>query len=389
MPGSGPSATVTNAAGGTVTVAGTATVSAIPAMSGTAVPLPTYYFPTPISWGAPHLEMLIPTNNQDIEWKYRALNSSDGTTWYPTNDILASLGGVLSTIDKSIAAVSRTEGSVDVFVIGTDGEMFHDSRDGGSATWAGWESRGGGCITAPEVVAWDSDRLDMFVLGTDNALYHQYWDGTAGWSSYERVGGNWTVFTPTVATWGQGRLDAFVVDPTTKELFHSYWDQNEGSIWLPSSLGFESLGGFCTSRPIVVSTASGKLDVFVRGGDAGLWHLSFSQSSGWSTWTSISGGTAVQGEPAAVFNSSRIDVFAWGADTSLLHKRFDGSAWTPSGGFDICVSGNLGGPPKAVSDSSGSLQVVYFGTDDSVNHLAYSQPSESCGSSENLGTSPI
>lgn len=51
---------------------------------------------------------------------------------------------------------------------------------------------------------------------------------------------------------------------------------------------------------VPISVAFRKLDVFGRGGDEGLWRLFFPQSSGWSTWTSISGGTAIEGEPAAV-----------------------------------------------------------------------------------------
>src|SRR5450755_1874277 len=93
---------------------------------------------------------------------------------------------------------------------------------------------------------------------------------------------------PTAVSWGLDRIDLFLVDPVDQSLHHIYWG---GSSWQPPSSS-ESLGGYCTSQPIAVSWASGRIDIFVRGGDAGLWHLSY--SDGWSSWTSISGNTPIQ-----------------------------------------------------------------------------------------------
>ena len=51
---------------------------------------------------------------------------------------------------------------------------------------------GGICIDEPRVTSWGSDRLDVFVVGTDGGLYHKWWDGTAWGPSitgYEALGG--------------------------------------------------------------------------------------------------------------------------------------------------------------------------------------------------------
>jgi hypothetical protein len=51
---------------------------------------------------------------------------------------------------------------------------------------------GGVCTDEPRVVSWDKNRLDVFVTGTDKQLYHKWWDGSAWGPSvtgYEALGG--------------------------------------------------------------------------------------------------------------------------------------------------------------------------------------------------------
>lgn len=77
------------------------------------------------------------------------------------------------------------------------------------------------------------------------------------------------------------------------------------------------------------------LDVFARGGDGGLWQLSYNGS--WSAWTRISGSTTIQAQPDALsWDPNRMDVFAWGSDNSLLTKTFNATTgqWVPSDGFE-------------------------------------------------------
>jgi hypothetical protein len=135
-----------------------------------------------------------------------------------------------------------------------------------------------------------------------------------------------------------------------------------------------------------------KLDVFGRGADEGLWHLFFPQSSGWSTWTSISGGTAIEGEPAAVLiqiGSTFLGGVRYFHSFTKIRRLTDGSHWIPSGAFDNCVSRGLGKPPNTVNDGSRSLAVIFFETEQNLNDLAYSRYSKSCRLSEILELSPI
>ena len=114
---------------------------------------------------------------------------------------------------------------------------------------------------------------------------------------------------------------------------------------------------------VPISVAFRKLDVFGRGGDEGLWRLFFPQSSGWSTWTSISGGTAIEGEPAAVLiqiGSTFLGGVRYFHSFTKIRRLTDDSHWIPSGAFDNCVSRGLGKPPNTFNNGSGSLAVVFF-----------------------------
>jgi hypothetical protein len=201
--------------------------------------------------------------------------------------------------------------------------------------------------------------MDIFVLSAAASdLYQQAWDSTNGWHDWYRLGGNWTSYVPTVVSWGENRLDAFVVDPKTKELYHTYWD---GTAWQPASStsNFESLGGYCTSRPVAISWSSGRVD------------LLYSQSS-WSNWILISGNTSILAEPEAIsWGQNRIDVLAWGADESLLHKSYDGATdrWKPGDGFETLGQG-LGGPPKGVSNAAGCLHVFILSKTGELQHVS-------------------
>jgi hypothetical protein len=342
-------------------------------MSGTATILSIYSYPTAISWGRPHLEVFALDSADVIYWKWK---NSSTASWNPQSNTLESLSGIAAPFEQGVAAVARGLANVDIFVAGADFALYHkyhttDFVWGPSLT--GWEDRGGILSTAPTAISWSQDRLDVFVLGEEPSyeLFQMYWSSETGWSDWIGLGGSWETFIPTAVTWGPDRIDVFVVDPNAKSLHHTYWD---GSLWQPQG-SFEDLGGYCTSRPVAVSRDSGVIDIFVRGGDAGLWHLSY--SNGWGKWVSVDPKTAIQAEPEAVsWDSGSIELFAWGNDDALLHKSFlvtDGvEAWTPSSGFEVRGEGLIG-PPKAVCDGVESVHVFAYLQSGQVGHRAFNQ----------------
>jgi hypothetical protein len=131
------------------------------------------------------------------------------------------------------------------------------------------------------------------------------------------------------------------------------------------NVAWESLGGTLTSAPAVSSWASGRLDVFARGTDNALWHLSY--SSGWGRWEQL-GANQISSNPAAIsWGPNRIDVFVRGTDNALYTKSWDGNRWTDYVG----LGGVLTSAPAVCSWASGRLDVFARGTDNALWHLSY------------------
>ncbi|KAJ9606106.1 hypothetical protein H2200_009067 [Cladophialophora chaetospira] len=346
------------------------TGGASPTMSGPAIALASYAFPTAVSWGYPHLEVFAVNSSVIPAWKYRQLVSPDSETseWVPSQDTgeaFTSLGGFTEPAQFGIAATTRNGTDVDIFTWSTD-ESLRWKHHGSDMSWdpspTSWKSLANVLLGPPAVVSWAADRLDVFVINIAYGLSQIWWTVEGGWHEWSTFTSqySWLTYAPTVVSWAEGRLDVFLVGAEDQALYHRYFDEE----WQPAD--FEKLGGFCTSRPVAVSREEGEIDLVVRGGDAGLWYISFSQdgSTGdrWSNWTSISGNVAVQGEPEVIADGpSYLQVFAWGVDNQLLHKSYNAQteSWAPGIGFETLGEG-LAGPPKAVYDGRGIHVFAYL-----------------------------
>ena len=84
-----------------------------------------------------------------------------------------------------------------------------------------------------------------------------------------------------------------------------------------------SLGGAgIAGNPTAARNTDGRLEVFVVGGDTGLWHKWQTAAGGstWTDWTSL-GGSGIANNPTAARNTDgRLEVFVVGGDTGLWHK---------------------------------------------------------------------
>jgi hypothetical protein len=333
-------------------------------MSGTATPKTDYSFPTPVSHGYPDLDIFAIGSDEVLYHKYRDPTSLDdfglSTLSYQN------LGDTNSSQFQTVAAAWRSAADLDVFLVGGDKAMYHKYYSG--VTWGpqpGFEPRNGPLTTAPSVVAWDADRIDIFALGEESELLRQTWSRSDGWRDWGMIDGERTTYAPTAVSWAQGRLDVFVVGSVDHALYHHF--ANTDDKWQ-----VENLGGYLAGRPSAVSQATGSVEVYVRGGDAGLWTTNYEQSTGnWTEWTSLGGD--ILGEPDAVsWAADRTDVFVWNADFSVGHKYYDGEKWTPENGFES-LDGDFSGPPKAVIDKVGSIHVVGYSNKREVLYRSWNQ----------------
>jgi hypothetical protein len=160
---------------------------------------------------------------------------------------------------------------------------------------------------------------------------------------------------PAAASWASGRLDVFARGGEDTCL-HLWGD---GSAWQP----WESLGGRIDSPPAAVARGVNLLDVFARGTDRALWHKAWNGSAWSSEWSSL-GGVLSSGPAAASWGLNRIDVFVRGTDRALWHKWWDGSAWSDW----ESLGGVLTSAPAAVSWGPNRIDVFVRGTDRALWH---------------------
>lgn len=189
--------------------------------------------------------------------------------WYTGGDWSQwqSIGGKFPNSAK-VDAVARSKDSLDVFVCGDDGRVYHSYWYTGG-DWSGkdkdWNSIGGIFTPGTEVVAVarSPDNLDVFVVGTDGNVYNSYWYTGADWSgakdNWGSIGGGFKDQSPlTVVARGKAKLDVFVSGSDNK-VSHSSWE--EGKDW--SSWDVVTELHLPNAKVTAVARTEQNLDVFV------------------------------------------------------------------------------------------------------------------------------
>ena len=125
---------------------------------------------------------------------------------------------------------------------------------------------------------------------------------------------------------------------------------------------WEQLDGSLTSGQAVASWGANHLDVFARGADQSLLQKTYNNGT-WTGWTSLGG--ILAGTPGAVsWASGRIDVFVRGTDNQLWHRPYSGGAWQAW----ESLGGTITSGPTVASWASGRLDVFARGADNSLFH---------------------
>lgn len=134
----------------------------------------------------------------------------------------------------------------------------------------------------------------------------------------------------------------------------------EGTSW-------KSLGGSLTSAPDACSWGSDRVDVFARGADHTLVHIARAGDD-WTSWHDLGG--SLSGGPAAVsWGPDRLDVFAVGPERTMLQKTWDGSRWSDW----VSLGGEFpaGSSPGASSTGPDRIDLFARGMDGALWHNAW------------------
>jgi hypothetical protein len=292
--------------------------------------------PGAASWGGQRVDLFVGGGGGAVYHK-------GGTT--PPYGGWENLGG---TTTSDCGACSDGSGNVYVFVRGSDGALWHKDYWGGK--WHGWYSLGGQLLpgTGPACCSWAAGTIDVFVTGTNKNVYHIRTSGGGKWGGWQNLGGT-TTSTPGCATPGSGSIALFVRGQNGALYVRGFG----GGKWL----NWEELGGNMAAGtgPGACYTL-GKYQVFVAGTTNDIYHTSGNGS--WSAWEDIGGSVAVPpASQEAKGGSGAIPSGAAGGGGSLSgahiwigFKESNQYAWTANVNTSVTITGQAG-----YTDSKGNF----------------------------------
>jgi Phosphoinositide phospholipase C, Ca2+-dependent len=177
---------------------------------------------------------------------------------------------------------------------------------------------------------------------------------------------------PAVSRNADGRLELFVLGGNGG-IWHK-WQTTPNGGWAPEWI---SLGGVdIRGTPAVSQNADGRLELFVLGGNEGIWHKwQTTPNGGWTPeWISL-GGVDIQGTPAVSQNADgRLELFVLGGNGGIWHKwqTTPNGGWTPEwislGGVDIR------GTPAVSRNADGRLELFVLGGNGGIWHKWQTTP---------------
>jgi hypothetical protein len=231
-------------------------------------------------------------------------------------------GGAATIAGAPVTVVSRNPDHLDLFITNQAGSILSTYWDAATGWAVGWFDIPGGGAASPgspvTVIARNPDHLDLFLIGTDGQIYSTYWDTATGWAvGWFGVPGGATAnlgSTVTVVARNPDHLDLFVTNQVGS-ILSTYWDT--ASSWAG---GWFDVPGALTANPASVVTAIARnpehLDLFVTGSDGQIHSTYWDAASSWANgWFDVpGGGPAVPGSTVTAIarDPDHLDLFVTG-----------------------------------------------------------------------------
>ncbi|WP_432981440.1 metallophosphoesterase [Dactylosporangium sp. CA-233914] len=217
------------------------------------------------------------------------------------------------TVAGRPTVVSASANTHDLFVVGTDGELWHVSWNSGSF-WSQPATLGGALQPDVSVVVTGPDQIDILGRGLDGRLWHLS-GNAAGFGSWQQREGE-LLSSPSAVAWSDTELQMVALGPGS-DLLHQWYDRGK-DVWS----GWESLGGRLSSAPVIVAPDARRLEIFARGADMSLQRR-FWDGRGWGSQFGSLGGSLAAG-PVAAVHGTRIEVLAPQLDHTVGRLYWDG-----------------------------------------------------------------
>src|SRR5581483_8179771 len=230
----------------------------------------------------------------------------------------------------------NSDGRLEVFLIGLNGEVYHmwqlTAGSSASSNWSSFtvfQSSFISQIAKLAVGKMGNGSLDLFVTGTDGVLYHSY-QSSGTWTAWANLGGAWGPGTDiAVANEKDGREEVFMVG-FTGQLYHNWQTAVNGTTWS----GWNSIGGAFsqTVRIAVGANSDGRLEAFTIGTDGVAyheWENTANTPTSWASWTSLGGTWETDAKPVvAPDQNGALELLIIGNTGNVSHNYQIGGNWS-------------------------------------------------------------
>jgi hypothetical protein len=290
---------------------------------------------------------------------------------------MASLLAGPAVIDYPVGSIQHEN----VFVRDLDGTLRLDYWDGSHWNWVNLQHPSGALVASDPSVSnyrvGSTLHENVYVRGSDGNLYTDYWDGSNwNWGNLGNPGSGVQVYGgPQVIDYPVGSVihENVFVRCSDTNLHLDYWD---GSRWNWVNLG--NPGVAVTNDPAVINYQVGSTlheNVFTTGFDGKLY-LDYWDGSKWNWTNRGNSGTSLLGDPAAinylVGSTLHENVFVRGGDSNLYLDYWDGSGWhwAPMGNPGVL---EFTGNPAVINYQVGSTlhENIYITGDDGKLYTDY------------------
>ena len=285
-----------------------------------------------------------------------------------------SLGG---TLQGQPSAVTTATGMMAFFRGAYGGRLHYVTASGGN--WSAVQELPMGPLgTAPRAVSTDSGNVYVFWRGVNpHQLWSAHYAPASGWHG------------PTLLASGLASQPSPAVSGA--ETVNVFWKGMDGQLWhmsrsrshswrAPSALGMGQIG----AAPHATAQHNGEIDVFWGGATPGsVWRGTYSSNAGWGTPERT--GSGMDGQLTVVGSTPSTESAFWkGRGGKLWRSTSEGAGWGPAAAMPL---GAIGTKLAAVGQSNGVVDVFWRGSDRQLWHSRFYPQTSSWTLPRDLGGS--
>jgi hypothetical protein len=255
----------------------------------------------------------------------------------------------------------------------------------GSERWGHWTNRGHPAPlldpgSTPGVAARAVNRLDVCGTGNDDAVWHLSWDGSS-WQPWTSMGGD-VVGGPAAISRFKTGFDVYATGRDYKMRLFAFYPFSFVP-WVSVE------GGTSFAQVAAASWAPYRVDCFAIGAGSKLLHR-FSNSEGleFSDWKNLGkpDGLTLESSPTAVSRGPNLlDCFVRASDQFIWKKSWNGTSWADWQKIDLR---KVVGSPAVCSWSPNRLDIMVLDNSSNLSHMLSTDSGATWKNGKNLGKPP-